>query len=131
VARCPRWVPTVAGVTSRAAWGARAWSLRGGAGVAMSAGHRLCIGGRWRWGGRRSEGEGGLWHGLASGYPPPPRCQAKMTRGRDFRIPGLQREIPSRSFPPSWSVCKRNKRERGMERARVAWPKFKFKFESD
>jgi hypothetical protein len=39
-------------------------------------------------------------------------AKPKTTRGRDLRIPGLQRKIPSRSSPPSWSVCKNNKRER-------------------
>jgi hypothetical protein len=35
-----------------------------------------------------------------------------MTKGRDLQISGLQKEIPSRSSPSTWSVCKKKKKER-------------------
>jgi hypothetical protein len=41
-------MPTVAMVTARAAWGADAGSLRGGASARVSAGWRSSTGGRWR-----------------------------------------------------------------------------------
>jgi hypothetical protein len=37
---------------------------------------------------------------LASGYSLLLDAKQKRQRKRIFRIPGLQREIPSRSFPP-------------------------------
>jgi hypothetical protein len=58
-------------------------------------------------------------------------AKPKTTRGRDLRIPRLQREIPSRSSP---SLGRFAKRIRGRERdSAMAWltrSKFKFKFES-
>jgi hypothetical protein len=50
--------------------------------------------------GDQSRGEGeGFWAGLALGYSL--LLDAKQIRQGEgiFRIPGLQREIPSRSFP--------------------------------
>jgi hypothetical protein len=35
-----------------------------------------------------------------------------MTKRKDLQISGLQKEIPSRSSPFTWSVCKKNKRKR-------------------
>jgi hypothetical protein len=35
-----------------------------------------------------------------------------MTKGKDLQIPGLQKEIPSRSSPFTWSVCTKNEKER-------------------
>jgi hypothetical protein len=55
-------------------------------------------------------------------------AKPKMTRGRDLRIPGLQREIPSRSSPSPLGRFAKRIRGRGRDRA-MAWltrPKFKF-----
>jgi hypothetical protein len=48
----------------------------------------------------KNRGRGRALAGCGLGLLPPPRRQAKTIREKDFKIPGLQREIPSRSLPP-------------------------------
>jgi hypothetical protein len=81
-----------------------------GKGASRSGDHSLGVdGGGWS----KIRGRGRLWQGLASGYPPPPRCQAQNDKGKGFENPWTPERDPQQIlFPPSWSVCKRNKRER-------------------
>jgi hypothetical protein len=44
----PNWASTMGMATARAAWGADAMSLRGGASARVSAGWRSTTGGHWR-----------------------------------------------------------------------------------
>jgi hypothetical protein len=69
---------------------------------------------------------------LASGYPL--LLDAKQKRQGEGILESLdsREKSPADPFPPlGWFAKEIRERERGMARARVAWPKFKFKFESD
>jgi hypothetical protein len=57
---------------------------------------------------------------LASGYSLLLDAKQKRQGERIFRIPGLQREIPSRSFPPLGRFAKEiREREKRLAKARV------------
>jgi hypothetical protein len=76
-------MPTVALATAGRAWGARAVSLQGGAGVRVCAGWRSSTGGRGQWLVEARKGERVLGR-VSLGLLPPPRCQLNRTRGKDF-----------------------------------------------
>jgi hypothetical protein len=71
----------VAMATARAAWGADDVTLRGGAGVRVSAGWRTTTGGRGRRAGRGLEGEGFNKEGLPRA-PSLPRLQTENDKGK-------------------------------------------------
>jgi hypothetical protein len=75
-------------------------------------------------------GRGRPWQGLASGYPPSPRCQTQTTSRQGFlKLLDIQREILSRSPSLSLVGLLEKKGEKGNNKSRVFVFEYKFKFE--
>jgi hypothetical protein len=81
-------------------------------------------------GGDRSQGEGEVLAGFASGSSSSPRCQSNRTNRKYFQDPLTpEREIHSRSlsFPLVGLQKKEKEREKRIGKARVHLAEFKFK----
>jgi hypothetical protein len=68
-------------------------------------GVRSQLGGVMYWGSMAAgwstiKGRGRPWQGLASGYPPPPRCQARNDKGKGFENPWTPEGDPQQILSP-------------------------------
>jgi hypothetical protein len=83
-----------------------------GAGARVLQGWRSSTRGRGRRLVEEQREREGFWQGVGLGLLSSLESKLQTTKRRDLQISGLQKEIPSRSSPFTWSVCKKNKRER-------------------
>jgi hypothetical protein len=113
-------MPTVAMATSRAAWGARAVSLQGGAGVRVRAGWRSSTGGQGRRLVEARKGERVLGR-VSLELLPLPRYQLNRTRGKDFpQILWSQRgDLQTDLLPSLGQLARKRRKKERKSRARV------------
>jgi hypothetical protein len=97
---------------ARAAWGFDTESLQGGAGARVPAGWRSSTGGRGRRLVEEQRKKEGFWQGVDLGLLSSLESKLQTTKRRDLQISGLQKEIPSRSFPSLSRFAGKKKKER-------------------